>query len=409
MSSGETEQSAALADLRYDEWLIPADDRLRALVQRLHTELEACTPRPKRFRQDAADRRKAMVENLVANFALVAATKPPSARLYVSARNEARSRYQRPNFSKKAFMGIIVAGLESLGYLIRYPGTAHRLKTTLEPSESLLALFPNRITANMVSRLEGAETIRLSVGKKQHRKWVNYSDTPQTSHMREEMSSINAAFREAEITLSGKLQGPVHLVRMFRTDNPGNERFESHGRIFGGFWHYLPREQRQGIRLNGQPIVEMDFSSMFPRLAYIEAGEEPPDGDLYAGVGMPREAAKIAMAALLWRSGPMRRMPDKLKEVLEPGWNGNRVTAALALKHPAISGMFGTGCGLHLAFLESQVLVSALLKLVSKGLTALPLHDGLLCERGHVAACRSAMEEASEEVLGTRLPVAAKG
>lgn len=392
----------------HDEWLIPASPELRDIAQRLHIELEASTPRAERFRQDAADRRRAMVENLVSNFMLLAATKPPGARLIISARRDAKSRYDRPDFPKKAFMSIVEA-LERLGYLSRSIGTAHRERTTLEPSESLLGLFQGQLSAGSVSHMVGAESIWLTCGHKANRKRVDYTDTPRTLQMREEMSAINGALRDAEITLHGKLHGPVHLVRMFRTDHPCSERFDLHGRIFGGFWHNLPKEQRHGIRLNGQPIVEMDFSSMFPRLAYIEAGVEPPDGDLYAGVDMPREAAKIAMSALLWRNGgPMRRLPEKLKELLEPGWNGNRVTAALAHKHPAISGMFGTGCGLRLAYLESQVLVSALLKLIGQGIVALPHHDGLLCERGHEAACRSAMEEASEEVLGKRLPVGKK-
>lgn len=392
--------------VRYDEWLIPDDHHLLDLSRRLYNELEANTPSPTLYHPKAAARKLAMVENLVANIALMSAVNVAGSRLIISARNSSRDRYQRPEFPKKAFMSI-VRGLEGQGHLIRYPGIAHKVKTTLEP-KGLLALFPKQVSPRMVSRLEGAETIWLSTGSTKSRKWVDYADTPQTRQMREEMSVINGAFRDAEITLHGKLQGPVHLVRMFRTDHPSSERFDLHGRIFGGFWQYLPRNQRQGIRLNGQSIVELDFSSMFPRLAYIEVGEEPPDGDLYAGVGLPREAAKISMAALLWRNGPMQRLPDKLKELLEPGWNGNRVTAALALKHPAISGMFGTGCGLRLAYLESRVLVSALLKLIRKDIVALPMHDGLFCERGNEAACRTAMEEASEEVLGVRLPVGKK-
>ncbi len=395
--------------LHHDEWLIPASPELHDIALRLHIELEASTPRAERFRQDAADRRRVMVENLLSNFMLLASTKPPGARLIISARRDAKSRYDRPNFPKKAFMSI-VEGLERLDYLRRRIGAAHRERTTLEPSESLLGLFQGQPSAASVAHMGGAESIWLTCGRKTNRKRVDYTNTPQTLQMQEEMSVINGAIRGVEITLHGKLQGPVHLVRMFRTDHPRSERFDLHGRIFGGFWHHLPKEQRHGIRLNGQPIVEMDFSSMFPRLAYIEAGEEPPGGDedLYAGVDMPRDAAKIAMSALLWRNGPMRRLPDKLKELLEPGWNGHRVTAALAHKHSAISGMFGTGCGLRLAYLESRVLMSALLKLVSKDLIALPLHDGLLCERGHEAACRSAMEQASEEVLGKRLPVGKK-
>ncbi|MEP1574418.1 hypothetical protein [Roseibium album] len=393
--------------VRYDEWLVPTNPHLLDLAQSLYNELEANTPSPALFHPKTAARKLAMVQCLIANFALLIALNGSEASLIISAKNGARTRYQRSEFAKKAFMGI-VRGLESLGYIVRHPGIANKVQTTLKPSESLLALFPKQPHPHMVSRLEGAETIWLMCGSKKNRKPVNYSDTPRTNTMRAEMETINASYRDVEITLHGNPQGPVHLVRMFRTGSPDEERFDSHGRIFGGFWHYLPRVQRQGIKLNGRPIAELDFSSMFPRLAYLAAGEIPPDGDLYADIGLPREAAKVAMAALLWRNGPMRRLPDKLKEVLGPGWNGNRVTAALALKHPTISNMFGTSCGLHLAYLKSQILVPTLLKLINRDIVTLPLHDGLLCEKGHEAECRSAMEDASEEFLGTRLPVGIK-
>ena len=65
---------------------------------------------------------------------------------------------------------------------------------------------------------------------------------------------------------------------------PGRERFDLGGRLFGGWWQSLEKQRRRSIRLDGEPIAELDFAAMFLRLAYLEVGESPPEGDLYAAV-----------------------------------------------------------------------------------------------------------------------------
>jgi len=404
-----SEDPSGIADRHHDEWLRPEDPRLKGLAERLFNELEANTPRPPRFYLDATERRRVMVENLVANFALLVTANQPGARLIISAKRDAKSRYDRAGFPKKAFMTVLES-MERQGYIKRYVGTAHGKRTTLEPSERLLDLLQDAASFNAASRVEGAETVwlNMNVGPKKRKKWIDYSDTPRTKQMREQMETINAAISRAEITLDGRSIGPVHLVRMFWTDSADNERFDKHGRLYRGPWQTLKKQERHRLRINDQPIIELDFKSMFPRLCYHLAGKPQPDGDLYEGVPMSRDASKLAMNALLCRTGPMRRMPDELKAMLGPGWNGNRVSAALAHRHPAISHMFGTGCGLHLMYLESEIMVSALLKIIDQDIVALPLHDGLFSQIEHEDACRAAMGDASEEILGVRLPVSMK-
>ncbi|MCR9056309.1 MAG: hypothetical protein NXI02_03160 [Rhodobacteraceae bacterium] len=404
-----SEKPVVSVSRHHDEWLCPAAPCLKDLAERLFNELEANTSRPSQYRLDATKRRKVIVENLVANFALLATSEHPCARLIVSAKRDAKSRYDRDGFPKKAFMAILES-MERQGYIRRYAGTAHGKRTTLEPSERLLEALSDVTNPRAVSRVHGAETIMLNmnVGPKKRKRWIDYADTPETCRMRKEMETINAALGNAEITLDGRSLGPIHLVRLFWTGSPDEEFFDKHGRLYWGPWQHLPKAKRHGLKINGQSIVELDFKSMFPRLCYHLAGMPQPDGDLYEGVAMSRDASKLAMNALLCRTGPMRRMPDELKAMLGPGWNGNRVSAALAHRHPEITQMFGTGCGLHLMYLESEIMVSALLKLVEQDIVALALHDGLFSGIGHEDACRSAMGDASEEVLGVRLPVGKK-
>jgi len=53
------------------------------------------------------------------------------------------------------------------------------------------------------------------------------------------------------------------------------------GRFYGGWWQYIPSENRPYITINGLATTEIDFSELHPRLLYIDNKLEPPSGDLY--------------------------------------------------------------------------------------------------------------------------------
>ncbi len=72
--------------------------------------------------------------------------------------------------------------------------------------------------------------------------------------------------------------------------------------------------------------MDLDFASMFPRLAYASVGVTPPAGDLYAldGLGSEhRSALKLAMNALLFDDYRRRSWPlpkDDEAQWLPPDW-----------------------------------------------------------------------------------------
>jgi hypothetical protein len=238
---------------------------------------------------------------------------------------------------------------------------------------------------------------------------VEYADTVETERMRREVRAINEAINAANVTLAGRRQPPVNLVRMFQIDSPEAEpAFDLHGRLYWGFWESLPSVDRPLIRIGGRPVAELDYSGMFARLAYAEVGDEPPPGDIYEGLGMPRDTAKWAMSSLLCRRSPLRKLPEERQAELGEHWNGLRVTAALASKHPAIAPLFCKGIGLRLMFTESQIMVATLLALIERGTIALPIHDGLLIPKNHLALCEQIMEETAQRITGGRLPVRRK-
>ena len=55
--------------------------------------------------------------------------------------------------------------------------------------------------------------------------------------------------------------------------------------------------------------------------------------------------------------------------------------------------MFHTGIGHYLQFMESQILVEVLLKLIDNGITASPVHDAVLVSEIHVYKSKQVMEQ----------------
>ena len=81
------------------------------------------------------------------------------------------------------------------------------------------------------------------------------------------------------------------------------------GRLFDGFWETMRRDDRfQFIRIcternpEGERIANIDFSQLFPTLAYHKIGRAPPEGDLYdiVGDGSSREGWKKLVNAMLF-------------------------------------------------------------------------------------------------------------
>ncbi|WP_156418496.1 hypothetical protein [Aureimonas sp. D3] len=253
--------------------------------------------------------------------------------------------------------------------------------------------------------------------------WLDYTDTPTSRAFRAEMDRLNGALREADVGFVEDGGPPVPVLRnelrryfsQADGDSEATPTFDRGGRLFGGWWQDIGRERRWAIRIDGEPIADLDYSNMFMRLAYVEAGVVPPVGDLYArvsGFDGPnlRPAVKKLANALFFRTTPMVRLPrdPELKNALPPGVTGAAMREAILAAHPALASIFETGAGMRLMFQESQILLAALFCMLDQGITALPMHDGVMVAKSRAAAAMQCMFEAADKIVGVRLPVVEK-
>ena len=71
-------------------------------------------------------------------------------------------------------------------------------------------------------------------------------------------------------------------------------------------------------------------------------------------------------------------------------------------RHPVIGGALGTDTGLYLQFLDSEIACQVMLKLMTKHIVALPIHDSFLVQAEFEPELMDAMQEAFTSVMNSQ-------
>jgi hypothetical protein len=225
---------------------------------------------------------------------------------------------------------------------------------------------------------------------------IDYRETRETRRLRKEVERVNVWLREAPIRIASD-EGPIgvdddegqpidptrrSVRRIFN-----NGSWQQGGRLFHGFWETMRRPDRfRLLRIcsaqnpEGESVANVDFSHLFPTLAYQKAKCPLPEGDLYDlfGDGSFREGFKKLVNALLFAEGKMTRWPRGTSGLFGSGTKLSEALALVRHEHAPIAHLFGTGIGHRFMFIESSILIEAIQGCYAKGITALPLHDSVL-------------------------------
>jgi hypothetical protein len=419
----------------FDDWQGAEGPALRKLVAEITAAIDqreqAAGTRTRKRRESDQRHHLSAVEVTVANLAHAVLMPPETGRLAILTGNgrTGRTRYDNPALGKP--LRTLLHGLGELG-LAQWRNSPQRgVASSLAPTESFArAVREAGITLADIGRQAGEELViasrkehlRVSDGLVVSRELVDYADTAETIAIRDGVSRLNAFLGEADIAFLDDGLGLVDphsrsMARYFTlADDDGAPRFDRNGRLFGGFWQNLRKDRRRGIRIEGEAVANLDFASMFPRLAYASVGASAPEGDLYAIPGLEdhRRAVKMAMNCLLMDDFHRSTWPEELtmadeadaSAILPAGWTVKRTKDAILQKHPALRPCLGVGLGLTLMYRESQILVRVLEEMNSRGMVALGLHDGLLLPRSRADEGRMMMEVVARDFTPAGIPVA---
>ena len=435
-------------------WLIAHGDGARQLVAETLAAADGFEakhfPRTRARRPSDRESHEALVRALVVNLAHASLSPPPSGRLAIHAGNapKAKTRYDHPAFGKGVRPLLIV--MHEAGLLdFRLPVAMRGEVSSIAPTDAFAARVRELgigLSDFSNDGDDGEEVLVLTrkVGTRAAPSTdrVDYEDTAETNALREEVRKVNAFLAAADIDfvpdglephIDPHERGLKRRFVLLKADK--KPRWDRGGRLFGdGFWINLEAGRRSGIRIDGEPVVDLDYSSMFARLAYAHVRAAAPSGDLYAIPGMEgyRSGVKLAFNVFLFdgrglreewpkaemgiglgtdadaRADPSSRAAQ-CEGLLPAGWvNPQRLRKAILERHLALEKAFGRGLGYGLMFTESRVLMAVLAELTERGIVALPLHDGLLCAQSRKEEAAEVMRRKAIEVTGAAIPVEEK-
>jgi hypothetical protein len=292
---------------------------------------------------------------------------------------------------------------------------SERLKqaSLISPTEHLSSCLPLEPPDwRSVHRLDDPALIILKEGKDEdgRAQAVNFKTTARTKRWSGRIRRINRLLRDAEIEISGApdelaLGKDGQIIAPFRRSLRrifNNGKWGHGGRLAGGFWMSMERDERKRIRIDGEPIVDVDYEQLFPRLAYVRAGAEQPEGDIYDvhGDRAGRDGWKKLMNAMLFADGPLKNWPEETLQHFPAGSKLRDAIGRLGQKHGPIQHLFGTGLGFELMRIESDIIIDVTTQLFRQGITALPLHDAVLVAESHAVAAQTAMLHEFERRAG---------
>lgn len=318
-------------------------------------------------------------------------------KIYVTRSNRVlgtKSRY-RPRAYSKMFPYILdLMAKPEMGFVVQ--DVAHAveglsLSTVIRPGAPLLSrIDQHEIGLDDFDEHPHGETIILKRTKDVDDYWDDggleeYEDTTATDQFRLELDRINQWLASANLrfdrTAISRPPTTFHIGdrQLRRVFTQG--RFDSGGRLFGGFWQRLRKhERRQGLWISGEKAVELDYGQVGPRILYALSGQKPPTDDLYHlwGYAQQRDGIKRVMSAMIFASDRLNRFPKGTRKLFRRSDKIGEVVEAIEAKHPLIKGCFHRGLGHETQFVESQVMVEVILTLKAEGIVALPIHDAVL-------------------------------
>lgn len=306
-----------------------------------------------------------------------------------------KTRYRSPVHTKVLPDILDLLAQPDLGWIIQEVGTRGpqegQEQTKIWPGPSLLAAMETfKVNHQGIRTANHGETIILK--RELADFWddggkIEYSETDDTTALRATVADINDWLDAADITLSVPpgvaLRVDPRERRLRRIFTQG--RFDCGGRLFGGFWQSMSKAQRfDHILIDGERVVELDFSSMVLRTIYGLVGIDPGYGDLYHLDGLEghRDGVKKVLNAMVSFSKPLERYPRGTRDLFPEGLKVSEVTAKIEKRHEPIRQFFHTGFVHQQQFIESSILADVLTACRAESLPALPIHDALLVPEG---------------------------
>ncbi len=316
----------------------------------------------------------------------------------------------------------VIDQLETLGYLENHKG--HYDKTGKRPShmarmratEKLTNLIvkDHSITPGMIKKHPNTECIILRNKEKQD---IEYEDTKDTKRMRSELYSYNNLLRISHIDIpwfpkEGVGSKPTKIDRhdKFVRRIFNNSSWDQGGRYYGGWWQKLPKEWRKEILIDGEKVIEIDYSGLHIVLLYALEGIDywkdiKTDPYQLSGYetskrmrGLLKQVlltsvnAESKTAALKGVRYEISKNKEKYGWVLDEGIDLNELIENFSSTHSPIAKYFFSGFGVKLQNLDSRIAELVIEEFTARNIPILCIHDSFMVPEQYKELLHGRME-----------------
>lgn len=193
--------------------------------------------------------------------------------------------------------------------------------------------------------------------------------------------------------------GRVEMRRIF-----AHGSLSKGGRFYGPWWQNVPGAYRHRLVINDDAVVEIDFSGIATTCLYAKLGVDPGEADIYDigidydGPADPRRRVVKDYHNAKLNDTKGRHRPRKPQLALL-GMTLQELDARLQKRHPAIFPHYGSGVGLDLQFVDSQIAEAVMLRFLEMGEVCLPIHDSFIVARRMRRTLEAVMQEEFQRIV----------
>jgi hypothetical protein len=281
-------------------------------------------------------------------------------------------------------------------------------ESVLWPTDELIELVTSVVDVHALVPAVCQEIIELR--KRGHgpsyTRLMAYDDTPETIAYRKRLTRINELAATVPVFLYGKQMPTTRYYRGFCDTFSQGGRLSLRGNSFQNI-HAYKRPDLQ-LLVNGElhPVTECDYANLHAVLAYAEARQKRPIGDLYRIPGILRRHRRhIKLAFNIMLNSPNRLLAIqaiaqqvKDEELIKRSTNGmgyfcpklhddsytHWLITAVEKHHHRIAHLFCTDAGVRFQRIESEMALEVIEEMIAReGYPPLCIHDSFVVKEEH--------------------------
>jgi hypothetical protein len=303
----------------------------------------------------------------------------------------------------------VIKGLERLGYIFVLKGGNHSKPFSKAGSFGPGLATRYRATSSLTEKAQGFLKQSESIGKhfkrlpslsvvqlksasvrngrdKEAGKIIRLKPSEKVSQLKADLKAINTFLYDQNFE-GMEFYG---LKQIFNEGDRPDFAWNMGGRLYAtGESHYqwLKKEKRLDIKINQEPVVEIDINASFLRILHGLLSYELPTGeDIFAMEEIHREVVKSWVKSTLGHTGFHSKWPPKaIESIQKAGIKRPKSLTYKSLKpmifnkYPVLSDW--PNCGIRwsrLMYEESEGIIEVMRHLNNHNVPALPVHDSLI-------------------------------